>query len=98
MVVNLPKVFPFEGLCKDYVLGKHHQTPFNSRKVWRAQNLLELVHNDVCCINLPSLAGARYIVTFIDDFSHFTCVYFLKNKNLVFEKFEFWAFDEKQCG
>jgi transposase InsO family protein len=38
-------------------------------------------------------------LTFIDDFSHFTWVFFLKNKNLVFEKFkEFWAFAEKQCG
>jgi hypothetical protein len=45
------------------------------------------------------LAGARYIFTFIDDFSRFTWVFFLKNKNLVFEKFkEFWAFAEKQCG
>jgi hypothetical protein len=58
--------------------------------------LLELVHSDLCCINLPSLAGARYILTFIDDLSHFTWVYFLKNKNHVFEKFkEFRAFAEK---
>jgi hypothetical protein len=93
------KVFPPEGVCKGCVLGKHHQEPFDSRKAWQAQNLLELVHSDVCCINLPSLAGARYILTFIDDFSHFTWVFFLKNKNLVFEKFkEFWAFAEKQCG
>jgi transposase InsO family protein len=99
MVVGLPKVFPPEGVYKGCVLGKHHQAPFDSGKVWRAQNLLELVHNDVCCINLPSLAGARYILTFIDDLSHFTWVYFLKNKNLVFEKFkEFRAFAEKQCG
>jgi hypothetical protein len=24
------------------------------------------------CINIPSLEGARYILTFIDDLSHFT--------------------------
>jgi hypothetical protein len=82
MVVGLPKVFPPKGVCKGCVLGKHHQAPFDSRKVWRGQNLLELVHNDVCYINLPSLASARYTLTFIDDFSHFTWVYFLKNKNL----------------
>jgi hypothetical protein len=88
MVVGLPKVFPPEGVCKGCVLGKHHQAPFDSGQAWRAQNLLELVHNDVCSINLPSLEGARYILTFIDDFSHFTWVFFLKNKNLVFEKFK----------
>jgi len=42
------------------------------------------------------LEGARYILTFIDAFSRFTWVYFMKNKNLVFEKFrEFIAFAEK---
>jgi hypothetical protein len=75
MVVGFPKVFPPEGVCKGCVLGKHHQAPFDSGKAWRAQNLLELVHSDVCCINLPSLVGARYILTFIDDFSHFTWVF-----------------------
>jgi hypothetical protein len=99
MVVGLPKVFPLEGVYKSYVLGKHHQEPIDSRKVWRAQNLLELFHSDVCCINLPSLEGVRYILTFIDDFSRFMWVFFLKNKNIVFEKFkDFLVFAEKQCG
>jgi hypothetical protein len=48
----------------------------------------------VASIYLP-WQGARYILTFIDDLSCFTWVYFLKNKNLVFEKFkEFRAFAE----
>ena len=47
----------------------------------------------------PSLVGANNILTFIDDFSRFSYVYFLKNKSHVFEKFkEFRALDEKQCG
>jgi hypothetical protein len=99
MIVGLPNFFPHEGVCKSCVLGKHHQAPFESGKVWRAQNLLELVHSDVCYINIPSLAGARYILTFIDDLSHFTWVYFLKNMNLVFEKFkELRSFVENKCG
>jgi hypothetical protein len=84
---------------EDVCLGKHHQTPFNSGKAWQAQNPLELIHNDLCCINQPSLVGAKYILTFIDDLSRFTWVYFLKNKSHVFEKFkEFRALTEKQCG
>jgi hypothetical protein len=51
-------------------------------------NLLDLVHNDLCCINIPSLANARYILIFIDDLSIFPWAYFLKNKNRVFEKFK----------
>jgi hypothetical protein len=47
----------------------------------------------------PSLTSARYVLTFNDDLSHYTWVYFLKNKIHVFEIFnEFRALDEKQCG
>jgi hypothetical protein len=57
---------------------------------------LELVHSDVCCINLPSLVGARYILNCIDDISCFTWVYFVKNTNIIFEKFrEFRAISKK---
>ena len=62
-------------------------------------NPLELLHSDLCCINKTSLVGARYVLTFIDDLSHYTLIYFLKNKNCVSERFkEFSAFAEKQCG
>jgi hypothetical protein len=96
MVVGLPKVLPPDGVYRGCVLGKHHQAPFDSGKAWCAHNPLELVHNDLCCINNPSLAGVKYILTFIDDLSRFTWIYFLKNKSHVFEKFkEFRALDEK---
>ena len=36
----------------------------------------------------PSLVGAKYMLTFIDDFYMYTWVYFLKNKSRVFEKFK----------
>ena len=49
-------------------------------------------------MNKPSLVSARYILTFIDDLSRFTWVYFLNNKNILFEKFkEFRALAKKQC-
>jgi hypothetical protein len=58
-----------------------------------------MVLSDLCCSNLPSLVGARYIFTFIDDLPHFMWVYFLKKKNHVFEKFkEFKSFVEKKRG
>jgi hypothetical protein len=42
------------------------------------------------------IVGARYALTFIDDFSMYTWVYFLKKKKHVFEKFkEFRALAEK---
>lgn len=50
-------------------------------------------------MDFPSLVGARYILTSIDGFSKRTWVYFLKNKNMVLERFiEFGTLVEKQCG
>jgi len=58
----------------------------------------EHIHSDLYYLNQTSLAGANYILTFINDLSRFTWVYFLKKKSHVFEQFkEFWALIEKQC-
>ena len=49
---------------------------------------LHLVHSDVMGpFKTPSLGGARYVLTFIDDYSKRICVYFLK-KEEVFHKFK----------
>ena len=99
MVVGLPKVLPLDGVWKGYVLGKHHQEHYDFGNAWCASNPLELVHNDPCCINKPSLESARYVLIFINDLSHYTWVYFLKNKNHVFERFkEFRDLAEKNFG
>jgi hypothetical protein len=99
MVARLSRVFPPEALCKGCVLRNHHKEPFESGKSWRPHKLLELVHSDVFSINMPSLVGAMYILNFIDYFSHFIWVFFLKKKKTFFEQFkELWSFAEKQRG
>jgi hypothetical protein len=57
---------------------------------------LELVHSDVCgSIPSTSLSGYVYYVSFIDDYSRNTWVYFLKSKDGVLGKFnEFKALVE----
>ena len=50
---------------------------------------LGLVQTYVCGpITLISFSGKRYFLTFIDDFSRMTCVYFLKEKYEVFGVFK----------
>ena len=47
----------------------------------------------------PYLTGNKYVLTFIDDYTRKTWVYFLKQKSEVFEKFyHFKALVEKQSG
>jgi len=54
------------------------------------------VHSDLCCpLPVVSFYGYTYFLTFIDDFSRCTWVYFLKLKSEVFNMFlAFKAFVE----
>ena len=60
--------------------------------------ILELVHSDVFGpVSVPSLGKSAYYVSFIDDFSRNTWIYFLRKKSEVFERFkEFKALVENQ--
>ena len=50
---------------------------------------MEIVHSDVCRpMSATSLSGYVYYVSFIDDYSHKTWIYFLKGKDEVFERFK----------
>lgn len=51
--------------------------------------MLELVHSDICGPITPcSNGGKRYILTFIDDFSRKSWVYFLQEKSKAFLAFK----------
>ena len=73
--------------------------PF-SAKGRRAQDLLELVHLDVCGpMSTQARGGYEYFITFIDDYSRFGYVYLMKRKSEAFEKFkEFRVEVENQLG
>lgn len=66
----------------------------------RVTSKLELIHTDVCGpIRVASHSGARYVITFTDDYSRWTEVRFMKAKSEAFQTFrEFKAFVEKQHG
>lgn len=58
-----------------------------SRKVTKKP--LELVHSDVCGPISPcTYDEKRYFLTFLDDFTHFSVVYLIKNKYEVLECFK----------
>ena len=100
MVKGLPLIEKPDSLCEGCILGKQHRESFPSGKSIRAKAPLEIVHSDLCGpMQAPSLAGSQYFLTFIDDFTRKTWVYFLKNKSEVFEKFRnFKALVENQSG
>lgn len=99
LVLGLPKVSCTDGVCLGCVLGKQHQDPFPKGKALRAIVPLELVHSDLMIFPTRSFSGAKYALTFIDDFSRRSWVYFLKYKSEVFATFKtFKDFVEKQSS
>ena len=84
------------GFC---LFGKQHRVSFNIPST-RKPNVLDLVYSDVCGpIDVETLGGNKYIVTFIDDASRKVWVYVLKTKDQVFEHFKkFHAMVERKKG
>jgi len=85
--------------CETCASGKMTSILFPERGK-RTSAPLEIVHADVCGpMRTPSHGGARYFLTFTDDFSRWTEVYFLKYKSEVSSKFlEYKHYAETQTG
>ena len=89
------------GICKGCVVGKHPEHKFDRGKESRASFILGLIHSDISGpMPTTSMNGSRYVLTFIDDFSRYTWVFFIKiKKSKVLEKFtELKALIENASG
>ncbi|KAH9750404.1 hypothetical protein KPL71_013868 [Citrus sinensis] len=76
--------------CEKCVFGKATRHRFNPGKKETKQTL-DYVHSDLWGPSqVPSHGGARYFITFIDDYSRRVWVYVLKHKNEAFERFKEW--------
>lgn len=74
--------------CDSCAKGKQSRNSFN-KEGSRANELLEIVHSDLCGpMENPSIGGARFALIFVDDYSRMTHTYFLKSKIEVFDTFE----------
>ncbi|KAE8702857.1 Detected protein of unknown function [Hibiscus syriacus] len=85
-------------LCEHCITSKQHRLKFNTSNS-RGKNVLELVHSDVWQAPVTSLGGAKYFVSFIDDYSRRCWVYPIKKKSDVFSTFKnFKAWVELDSG
>ena len=76
-------------VCEGCVLGKMTKRPFPKKSRSCSLAPLELVHTDLCGpMQEPSQGGSRYVLTFTDDYSRYTPVYFLRNKSDTITKFK----------
>ena len=74
--------------CEHCLYGKQNQVRFPSGAK-RTEGILQIVHSDVFGPMLvPSLGKSMYYVSFIDDFSRNTWIYFLRKKYEFFDRFK----------
>jgi hypothetical protein len=78
MVEGMSQQFSIPSkVCEDCLMGKQRRYSFPKVSIWRASGILQLVHTDICGPINPILnSKKRYLLTFIDDFSWKTWVYF----------------------
>ena len=87
----LPKLVVTNTPCSTCLGGK--QTRSSIPKQWTTYSkfFLELVHIDIAGpFRIPSLGGNYYFLTFTDDYSRKTWIYFLCSKDDCFTKFQFF--------
>ena len=88
-----------EGLCEPCLMGKQTRQLFGESTTQTAHPL-ELVHMDVCGpMPTATLGGAKYLATFLDDYSKLSVVRILKAKSAVAaEVADVLTLLETQCG
>jgi hypothetical protein len=88
-VIGLPHFSTVHhDVCKGCALGKYTKTTFQNSHS-RSRGILDLIHSYICGhMSSVPLSGYEYYVTFIDDHSRKTWIYFMKNKEEVFSRFQ----------
>ncbi|GKV32209.1 hypothetical protein SLEP1_g40826 [Rubroshorea leprosula] len=100
MVNGLPHFDSPSEICEICVVSKKHRDSFPKDRSWKAKQVLDLVHSDLCePINPTSNGGKQYFITFVDDYSRKTWVYFLQTKSETLAAFKnFKVLAENEVG
>ena len=98
MVVGIDNTTDEDTVCEGCIMGKQHWTKYPKGQAQRTTEPFELVHSDVCGpMSVNSIGGSRYFVTFTDDYTRYTYIYFVKHKNEVLAKFKEFVNMVKNC-
>ena len=100
MVIGLPNTMFSKGIYQGFILGKHVQHKYEKVSHENTSAPLRLIHPEIYG-PFPhiSIIQSNYFLTFIDCFSRYCWVYFLKLKYGFFYLFNvFKALVENQSG
>jgi hypothetical protein len=100
LVDGLQDIHFSKGVCEGCVLGKHPQEKFDKGKSQRASTPLDLIHSDLMVLfPHPSICKERFVLIFVDYFSRFTWIYFLRKKSKVSQHLKYFkSLVETQSG
>jgi transposase InsO family protein len=80
MVNGLPLIDRVSKLCDSCLAGKQRRAPFPKKANFRAEELLELVHGDLCGPITPATHGRRRFFLLVDDNSRYMWLTLLSSK------------------
>jgi transposase InsO family protein len=87
-VKGMPKLTISNSTCMQCLKGKQSRKAIPKQRTTDTTGILQLVHSDIAGpFRTRSLGGSLYFITFIDDFSKKTWVYFLNSKSECFQTF-----------
>ena len=100
LVSGLPEIEIPKEVCEECVQSKQHRNNFSKEVKSKTKAILEVVYSDVCGpIQVESIGGNKYFVTFIDDFSRKLWTYLIKKKSDVLDVFiKYKSMVERQSG
>nr|GEV72524.1 hypothetical protein [Tanacetum cinerariifolium] len=83
LVQGLPKMkFEKDHLCSACEQGKIHRKHHKSKTAFASNKPLYLLHMDLCGpMRVQSINGKRFVLVVVDDYSRYTCVFFLHSKD-----------------
>ena len=73
--------------CEGCEKGKSKRLPFPTSQS-RAQHPFDLVHSDLDEMPVLSIGGYKYTTTYLDDYSSFGVMFYLKQKSEEFTAFK----------
>jgi hypothetical protein len=82
MVLGIPHIEHVHQLCANCITTKMKRSPFPSQVKWWAEEMLDLVHGDLCGpISPVTPGGKKYFLLLVDDKSRFMWLVLLAAKS-----------------
>ncbi|GAU43423.1 hypothetical protein TSUD_334860 [Trifolium subterraneum] len=99
-VTGLPAMNAPDEICEECVHSKQPRGSFSKYAMSKTKSTLEIVYSDVCGpMQVDSIGGNKYFVSFVDDFSRKIWTYLINKKSDVLSVFKkFKSVVERQSG